>query len=272
VAARNGAGSAGAVTPTEAQKEAFASRKPSNRSNNLPQLSREEWSRCIAAAWAKGVEAFVETGRQLIEAKRALDYGKFLDMIENDLPFSASTAERLMAIAKNTVLSDSAHAPKLPPSWTTLYELTKLPAQKLRSLIKNGSVHPAMERRDAESLTPQPPARPRRPSAMRQVSDALAKTISSMAGAPPPSDAAVVEDHHPSLLDTSAACSPVTAELKDIERKATEIIEAPPDRLQILLAAWNAAPDDVRLRFLDFIGARLDDGIPDSLRRDRVQP
>jgi hypothetical protein len=36
------------------------------------------------------------------------------------------TAQMLMAVARHSVLSNTAHGRLLPPSWRTLYELTKL--------------------------------------------------------------------------------------------------------------------------------------------------
>ena len=47
-------------------------------------------------------------------------------MVEAELPFSASTARRLMAISEDMRLSNPAHGQLLPQSWRTLYELTKL--------------------------------------------------------------------------------------------------------------------------------------------------
>src|SRR5262245_20790937 len=91
----------------------------------------KEWTSCIAAAWRKGVEAFIETGRLLIEAKDALDHGQFEAMVRLKLPFDPSVARKLMAVARHPVLSNRAHAHVLPPSWTTLYELTKLPDETL---------------------------------------------------------------------------------------------------------------------------------------------
>jgi len=100
----------------------------------------------IKGAWQKGVESILETGRLLVEAKRELP-GGFLAMIECDLPFGWSTAERLMKIAEHPVLGDSAHAPNLPPSWMTLYELTKLAPDELRTKLAAGAIHPSVDRR-----------------------------------------------------------------------------------------------------------------------------
>jgi hypothetical protein len=87
-----------------------------------------------------------QTGRDLIAAKDALK-GTFLRMLEEGgLPFGSRTAEKLMAIARNPVLTDSTHESKLPDSWTTQFELTKLPLAVLRKKFADGSIHPELER------------------------------------------------------------------------------------------------------------------------------
>ena len=52
------------------------------------------------AAWSGSVEAIIETGRDLMLAKAELAHGAFRAMVERELPFKASTARRLMAIAR----------------------------------------------------------------------------------------------------------------------------------------------------------------------------
>ncbi len=68
------------------------------------------------------------------------------------MPFSPSTAERLMRIAENKILSNSAHAPILPTSWTTLYELAKVPITSLELAIEAGRIRPDMRRQDVKFL------------------------------------------------------------------------------------------------------------------------
>lgn len=53
-----------------------------------------------------------------------------------------------MPIASHPILSNQAHAHDLPPSWYTLYELTKLPAGDLQDRLADGSIHPGIERSD----------------------------------------------------------------------------------------------------------------------------
>jgi hypothetical protein len=62
------------------------------------------------------------------------------------------TAERLMAISQDPVISNATHGSLLPPSWMTLYELTKLPAEALEAGIAEGSINPAIQRKEVAAL------------------------------------------------------------------------------------------------------------------------
>ena len=104
----------------------------------------EAWVRRIGGAWQKSIDAIFETGRLLIEAKTALPHGDFGKMIEADLPFSAQSANKLMAIARDPKLSNPAHVRELPASWGTLYELTKLDTETFERRIKEGTIRPDM--------------------------------------------------------------------------------------------------------------------------------
>jgi hypothetical protein len=118
-----------------------------------PARSIDEWSSAIAVAWQKSTAAILETGRLLIEAKAELaEHGTWMTLVDRHLPFGQSTVNKLMAIAGNPVLANSAHVPNLPPSWGTLYELTKLPEPKLRAKIADGTINPRTERTDVAKL------------------------------------------------------------------------------------------------------------------------
>jgi hypothetical protein len=54
-------------------------------------------------------------------------------IVDERLPFKAGTAEKLMAVARNPIISNSEHAQNLPPSWDTLYQLTRVPEPELRA-------------------------------------------------------------------------------------------------------------------------------------------
>ena len=63
-------------------------------------------------------------------------------MIEQELPFKARTAQMLMAVARDERLTNAHHGSLLPPSWKTLYELTKLSDDVFAAKLADGSVHP----------------------------------------------------------------------------------------------------------------------------------
>ena len=71
----------------------------------------------INEAWQKGVDAVIETGLRIEDAKADLSYGEYEKMVRTDLHFSPQTALKLRAIASNKVLSNPAHVRHLPPSW-----------------------------------------------------------------------------------------------------------------------------------------------------------
>jgi hypothetical protein len=117
--------------------------------------------RKFAAPGNAGVDSIIETGRLVQQAKTELKHVEFLDMVKDDLPFDRTTAFRLMAIAENPVIANVAHVHHLPPSWGTLYELTKLPAEMLEARIIDGTVNAKMQRNQAVALRrPPAPAEP----------------------------------------------------------------------------------------------------------------
>jgi hypothetical protein len=210
--------------------------------------ARQKWANRIHARWAKAVGAIVETGKQLIVAKDDIPYGEFHYMIHNELPFSGSTAERLMAIARHKILSQSAQARNLPAHWTTLAELSRLPPRRVVTLINDGSISPKIGRREAEVLVARELARSVRVTEVPAAPQTLRLTVGNRTmreiaqGPPDPT------------LDDSTPSADVEPALRALAAQATEINEPPINRYGVLLAAWEAASPDDRQRFLDKIG------------------
>lgn len=111
-------------------------------------VAANEWAARIAAAWRASVDAILEVGRLLTAAKAALPHGDFGVMIEHALPFTASTAQRLMAIASDERIANAARVQHLPAHWGTLYELTKLDDEQFEEKLADGTIRPDMERQD----------------------------------------------------------------------------------------------------------------------------
>lgn len=111
----------------------------------------EQWADRICSRWQDSVIAIIDVGRILIQAKEDLAHGEWLPMVEK-LPFAENTAQRLMLLAKHPAISNTAHAPYLPPSWVTLYELSKLDESDFESALSGGLIHPEMQRKDVAKL------------------------------------------------------------------------------------------------------------------------
>jgi len=114
--------------------------------------TRAQWAARIKTAHKETVGAILKLGGLLLAAKRALARGAFLKMIEDDLPFTASTAQRLMKIADDPRLTDAAHVQLLPAAWGTLYELTKLPDGTFAQAVSTKTIHPKMTRGEARFI------------------------------------------------------------------------------------------------------------------------
>jgi hypothetical protein len=118
-----------------------------------PSKSVPEWFEYIAPDFAQRNASTIAGAKKLIEAKKALrrSKGSFRAVVEA-LGMDLDKAERLMVIARHPVLSDSAHARNLPLSWMTQFTLAKISAEVLAQLIADGTVHPLLERKEAERI------------------------------------------------------------------------------------------------------------------------
>jgi len=110
----------------------------------------------------------IEIGNELIAAK-AEHPGRFTEWVGDFLPFGIDQAERLMAITRCFATADDEARAALPSAKSALFELTRLPADRLQAAIANGDVHPGITTREARQLvngdkvdmpeTPESPAR-----------------------------------------------------------------------------------------------------------------
>jgi hypothetical protein len=114
-----------------------------------------EYGERITLTWRRTVRNVIKTGKLLLEAKERLEHGYFTQMIESKLPFGPRTAEKLMRIAEHPVLSNPTHESVLPPSYATLYEMTKLPHDQLEEMLANGTITYDTERREVAKLVEQ---------------------------------------------------------------------------------------------------------------------
>jgi hypothetical protein len=104
----------------------------------------ESYASRFQKAWS--VESVIEAGCILIEAKQALGHGRFCSMVKDRLRIGIRTAQMLMAIAKDPRIRTNGSY--LPPSWRTLYEITRLPDEDFHQLLDAGEIHPVVQRKE----------------------------------------------------------------------------------------------------------------------------
>jgi hypothetical protein len=68
------------------------------------------------------------------------------------LPFGQRRAEMLMEIFRCPVLANPEHFSNLPPCWSVLYALTKMPQEALTKAIANGVIDPELSLKQARHL------------------------------------------------------------------------------------------------------------------------
>ena len=106
------------------------------------------------------VERFLDIGERLNNAKERHGrvwcrmFADHEDPLPEALPFTRRTAHMLMKVANHPQISNGNHGSHFPPSWRTLYELTRVPDPKLLEAIDSGDVSPTMTREDAKALKP----------------------------------------------------------------------------------------------------------------------
>lgn len=106
----------------------------------------------IKTSLQKALGDFLEIGRTLKKAEVELGRKEWLDMVNNELPFSRRTAEKLVKIASDKRITNPKNAPFLPPHWTSLHELTLLSDAQFKAGLKSGVIHPEAERKDITNL------------------------------------------------------------------------------------------------------------------------
>ena len=109
-------------------------------------------ARAIGAAWRRGVEAILETGRLMTQAREALGDDDWAALLVN-LPFGPRHAQRLVKIGSDPRLTT--HVSALPSDIETLNRLASLSDAKFDELKAADAIHPGMSRNDLDTLVKQ---------------------------------------------------------------------------------------------------------------------
>jgi N6-adenosine-specific RNA methylase IME4 len=130
--------------------------------------SRREWAKKIKASWklacSSAIGAFIQTGRDLIAAKddltKRVGHGEWMKLVgtsrtEGELPFGYKTAQKLMAIARDTFLTKRTHESILPPDYNTLYQLERLRRRfpdTFAEWLEDGRITPSLQRNEINKV------------------------------------------------------------------------------------------------------------------------
>lgn len=102
----------------------------------------DAWAVSINAAYSRTVESIIAVGRELIDAKAALNHGAFEKMVRTKLTFGERTAQRLMSIAACERLCAPDNRHLLPSSISSLYELSRIEPDVWNSMLQHRAIKP----------------------------------------------------------------------------------------------------------------------------------
>jgi hypothetical protein len=119
----------------------------------------EHWARLLNQSLRRSVEALFEAGMHLIAAKVALKHGEWLKLFEQKLiPVDERGAQRLMQMARSSVLSKPANWSLLPPSPQALCALSQADSDAVEHALTKGQINPLTTIADAKSFLHEHPA------------------------------------------------------------------------------------------------------------------
>ena len=118
----------------------------------IPLGSRDEYAKAIGDLWSEARAHFLAIGRYLAMAKDQLVHGEFEAMIRKDLPFGVHVAYQLREVAA-AIDSGRLCETEIPPSYSVVYRMAKLPDRALAEARTRGLVRPDVTRRELETFT-----------------------------------------------------------------------------------------------------------------------
>lgn len=117
----------------------------------------DEWAQVIRTDLGQAVAGFIQAGQHLAEAKAQLGWKRdgagFESWVQEQVRISPAKARMLMAVGEYYAQDHFVNAlTKLPDSWATLYELTRLDPPLLVAAIEAGDVTSELERKRAIAI------------------------------------------------------------------------------------------------------------------------
>jgi hypothetical protein len=106
--------------------------------------------------WRLSLDGVFKAGGALAQLQEHLKHkrGAYERVLQKRLNITTRTAERLIKIAKHPVLRAThvSHPERLPRSWGTLHEMTRLPENRLQRALEGGEINANTERKKVEAI------------------------------------------------------------------------------------------------------------------------
>lgn len=132
--------------------------QPSAEVSALLRRVRKAWDK-LEGSLRSSLSDAIFVGKELLALKEKTEHGQFgrhfsdhAEPVEGAMPFGWARANKLMRLASNQTLSNSAHARNLPADLDAVYELATMTAPALEAAIEAGKVTPATTRAEAKEI------------------------------------------------------------------------------------------------------------------------
>ena len=109
----------------------------------------QDYAKAINLSWRKTTDSVLETARLCAEADKNLPHDK--SKFFKELEFSKAAFSKLVKIGSHPQLQSEPVKSLLPPNYSIVYEVAKLPDDDLRVALKEGIISPRMTRGDLDA-------------------------------------------------------------------------------------------------------------------------
>ena len=106
----------------------------------------------ITTSWRKTTEAILNTADTLYKYQNSQDWSVISEELDKRNIIKISVQKFLIGIAQNPTLMDSGIRDSLPPHYNTLYHMSRIDGDKLRTLLKKGTINPSTLLEDVRKL------------------------------------------------------------------------------------------------------------------------
>lgn len=115
----------------------------------------------IGQSWNRAVESIIETAVLVHKYKKSKLWNDIKEQLISRNIMKDSVMSMLSGIGENSLLTSKENIPLLPPSYNTLYQLTRLGEEELERKLNSGEIHPELTVEEAREWTRSHTTKPR---------------------------------------------------------------------------------------------------------------